>query len=232
MDQYYSEWTEDVIAKMWLMEQICPPDSDDAKEFITTFSNGDFTSSYMPKDAVGNYIEHYIGLVLEKCEFPYVPHPNGTQAFPDYAVSGEWIEVKSFDASSSPAFDILTYDRLINDLEAGEQGTLYADYIVLGYHYNDNGSFYIESANLYKLWEIVNYNFDYNGQKHIQLTNRGVIRPRGDLRANDKTTLPSFNDEYEFIAALYQDILTNNSEYEAERWLANVQNRTLVNDYR
>lgn len=230
MDRYYSEWTDDVIAKMWEMEQICPPDCDEAKAFVTTFSNEDFTAQYLPKDLVGGMLEYYIGMVLDKCNFPYIRHPNGTQAFPDYSVGDDWIEVKSFDANSAPSFDIVSYDRLVRDLENGIEGMLYSDFIVLGYQYDSStGSFYIESAVMYKIWQIVNYYIDNDGSRRVLTNTRGVIRPRSDLRPNDNSNQPSFADEYEFITALYKDVAETEGEHYAEQWLTNVQNR-LLND--
>lgn len=227
MDRYYSEWTENVITQLWLTEAVCPPDCNEAKTFIATFSNGEFSVYYLPKDAVGVYLEFYIGLVLEQCNFPYIPHPNGTQAFPDYTVGDDWIEVKAFDTNNAPAFDIITYHRLLRALSEGDYGVLYSDFIVLGYQYHDDNSMHIESAGMYKIWELVNCYIE-DGAKYVSVNSNGIIRPRGNLLLNDKSTPPAFEDEYEFVTALYNSICRDDGEYEAERWLAQVQENTLL----
>ena len=116
---------------------------------------GGIPAKYKGKDALGDLLQEWIGEWLRQKNFYFRTRAN-TQEFPDFLlcdndVSG-FLEIKTFNASATPAFDIANFDSYNKSLLIKPE-RLDADYLILGYKMVDS-VLSIENVWLMKVWEI------------------------------------------------------------------------------
>lgn len=225
MDQYYDDTTDDIIAKLWDLNFISPPDSEEIKiRFRNTFGNEIYEMNKLNKDSIGSMMEDYMSFVFEDLGYSYIHHPNGSQNFPDYEIYNNWLEIKTFSDEYAPGFDLLSYTKLVSELPI-IPGTLYADYLVLTYHF-EGESFYLSSARMYKIWELCKAAYDDDGKKIIAFIQDGNCRPRSDIKSDIKTQ-SHFNDDIDFVVSMSNNIALSEGREYADRWLDFVRENVL-----
>ena len=116
---------------------------------------GNISVKYDGKDAVGHLLQEWIAEWMRSKNYYFRTKMN-TQEFPDFLLSEsdtrDFLEVKTFHANESPAFDIANFDSyctsLLNVPERIEAG-----YLILSYTM-ENSELKINNIWLKKVWEI------------------------------------------------------------------------------
>lgn len=110
------------------------------------------------KDAVGHLIQEWLFDWCKANNFT-IRKNTQTQSFPDYFITNslgniDFLEIKNFHLTASPAFDVADFYALIETLPNNIEKLL-ADYLVFGYELNNNGDLTIPRVWKLKIWEIV-----------------------------------------------------------------------------
>ena len=75
---------------------------------------GNITAKYNGKDAIGDLLQEWLGEWMKSKNY-YFRTKENTQEFPDFLLSEsdtkDFLELKTFNANASPAFDIANLDR-------------------------------------------------------------------------------------------------------------------------
>lgn len=179
------------------------------------------------KSALGDILQEWLKNWLDSEHIYYRVNPN-TQEPPDFYLSDsddkDLLEVKVFDYSASPNFDVANFDTYIRALIDKPQ-KINSDYLIMGYELND-ASLTIKQIWLKKIWEICRSSnkFPINTQcKQGKIYN---IRPATWYAT--KPTYPTFQSRTEFMQALnstinaYQHL---SSEIDKNSWLNTVADK-------
>lgn len=107
------------------------------------------------KSAIGNLLQEWLGAWMQQNGINFRTDKN-TQVFPDFYLGdnneSNLLEVKTFDYSVSPNFDVAPFDAYVDSLKT-KPYRLDADYLILGYTLED-GILTIKDIWLKKIWEI------------------------------------------------------------------------------
>ena len=104
------------------------------------------------KDVMGGLLQSWISAWFKSRSYEVEPNPD-TQKFPDFNFSnGMKIELKTFNALASPAFDIANFNSYVQSLLKMPE-RLDFEYLVLGYK-SVNTSVSIEKVWAKKVWEL------------------------------------------------------------------------------
>jgi type II restriction enzyme len=127
-------------------------------EKITSFSGnisftlGNRTVQLETMDIVGGAIQEWFGDWLKYHKFQFTT-PTNTQSFPDFILGPtDYLEVKCFNFSAGPAFDIANYGAYIESLLINPE-RLDATYLIFGYSMT-NKVIKIEEIWMKNIWEI------------------------------------------------------------------------------
>lgn len=116
---------------------------------------GDVSVKYDGRDAVGHLLQEWVGEWMKSKNY-YFRTKENTQEFPDFLLtesdSDGFLEIKTFNASSSPAFDIANFTSYCKSLLNFPE-RLDAEYLILGYKM-ENGELKVDDIWLKKVWEI------------------------------------------------------------------------------
>lgn len=116
---------------------------------------GGISAKYKGKDAIGDLLQEWLGEWLKQNNFYFRTRIN-TQEFPDFLLNendiGGFLEIKTFNALASPAFDIANFDSYNKSLLIKPE-RLDADYLIFGYKMIDS-VLSIDNIWLKKVWEI------------------------------------------------------------------------------
>lgn len=148
--------------------------------------------------------------------------PANTQQFPDFYLDSKnlkssMLEVKAFNYSRSPAFDIANFESYCASLEH-EAYKLEADYIIFGYDMNPKGHIYIHDLWLKKIWEIAGTSARYPLKTQIKRNVIYNIRPAPNFKNNRPSV---FNNKEEFLKAIYDTLKDYRGLPAANKWLEN-----------
>ncbi len=176
-----------------------------------TFDFGDVNIIVKQKDVVGNIIQEWVQGWLEKNEIEYAPSEN-TQMPPDFFLNPDdltkdLLEVKAFNRSASPAFDIADFRAYQREI-VEQPYMLYADYLIFGYDMDDNGIVTIKDLWLKKVWEITRRM--ENWPLNLQVKNNVVqkIRP-GVWYSTRPRDFMIFRNVEDFVSAVEQTVWQN-----------------------
>ena len=176
-----------------------------------TFDFGDVNIIVKQKDVVGNIIQEWVQGWLDKNDIEYAPSEN-TQMPPDFFLNPDdltkdLLEVKAFNRSASPGFDIADFRAYQREIIA-QPYMLHADYLIFGYDMDDNGIVTIKDVWLKKVWEITRRM--ENWPLNLQVKNDVVhkIRPGVwySVRPRDFTMFRNIED---FLSAVEQTVWQN-----------------------
>jgi NgoBV restriction endonuclease len=116
---------------------------------------GGISAKYNGKDAIGDLLQEWLGEWLKQNNYYFRTRVN-TQEFPDFLLNendiGGFLEIKTFNALASPAFDIANFDSYNKSLLIKPE-RLDADYLIFAYKMIDS-VLSIENIWLKKVWEI------------------------------------------------------------------------------
>lgn len=116
---------------------------------------GGISAKYNGKDAIGDLLQKWLNVFLKQQNF-YFREPAHSQAFPDFLLSessnSDFLELKTFNAEASPAFDIANFDSYYTSLLTIPE-RIDADYLILSYKMVDT-QLSIDNIWLKKVWEI------------------------------------------------------------------------------
>ncbi|MDR2457406.1 MAG: NgoBV family restriction endonuclease [Clostridiales Family XIII bacterium] len=175
------------------------------------------------KSAVGNLLQEWLGAWMVNKNIYHRTNPN-TQEFPDFFLStsntSNLLEVKTFDFSKAPNFDIANFDAYVRSVMT-KSYRLDADYLILGYILT-NSRLKIENIWLKKIWEITCSSKKYALKSQVKQEKIVNIRPY-----NFKTMSQGFQPfatRLDFINAVKQTL----EQYQmrtvsANDWLSAVQ---------
>lgn len=116
---------------------------------------GGVSARYNGKDAIGDLLQEWFGQWLRQNNFYFRTRSN-TQEFPDFLLTEDdrsgLLEIKTFNANATPAFDIANFDSYNKSLLVKPE-RLDADYLVFGYKMVDS-ILSVDNLWLMKVWEM------------------------------------------------------------------------------
>lgn len=184
------------------------------------------------KDLIGGILEQVVFSIL-KNNGMNIEKNKASQTFPDYIVDEkENLELKCFDLSRGPNFDLFNFGSMFESLTTDPQLRLLADYLILGYIFDENtNSFKVEKMYFRKLHEICSKRETSKNTDQLNLplkcqVKRGIIynvRPVFDfnLKPNDPKVI---KNEEELIRLIAECQFKVNPSFNKKEWLSKVLN--------
>lgn len=190
---------------------------------------GDISAKYKGKDAVGDLLQEWLSAWLTQKGF-YFRQPSNSQEFPDFFLSErnnmDFLELKTFNAEASPAFDIANFDSYCTSLLTIPE-RIEADYLILSYKMN-NGELSIDDIWLKKVWEITSP----SGQDPIklQVKRNQIYNLRPCTWYSKRLKYLPFTDKKTFLQAIADthDLYQQCYQYK-ENWLDKVAEKYFEN---
>lgn len=190
-----------------------------------TFDFGSIQTTIKQKDVVGNIIQEWMQSWLQKNNIEHSPNPN-PQMPPDFYLDNDdktqnLLEIKSFDASKNPNFDIADFKMYEKEIIKSPY-MLNTDYLIFSYKMDDNGEVKIENLWLKKVWQITRP--AKNWPLNLQVKNDVVhkIRP---ATWYSKRAIQPFKSLVDFLSAVEQTVYQNpDTHNESGQWKNNFLN--------
>ncbi|PER14577.1 restriction endonuclease [Bacillus cereus] len=184
-----------------------------------TFHLGNTRVQINTTDTVGVTLQAWLKQWLIDNDI-YFYEPTNTQEFPDFFLNNidphcHMLEVKAFNYSNSPAFDIANFDSYCTSL-VSQPHRLNADYLIFGYEMDSEGIITLNKIWLKKIWEIAGISAKYPLKTQIKKKIIYNIRPNSQFKKGKKTP---FSNKYEFITALYGTMMSYYDKETADQWL-------------
>ena len=194
------------------------------KEGRITFSLGSINIQVKQKDVVGNLLQEWVEGWMKSREIEFQPNPN-SQMPPDFFLLPDnheknLLEIKAFNASGSPGFDIADFRAYEEEL-IEKPYMLDVDYLIFGYKMDENGIVTVKDVWLKKVWEITRSmdNWPLNLQVKAGVVHK--IRPGVWYR---KTQFDMFQSKEHFLSALEQTVWQNpKTREESSTWMGKFQ---------
>lgn len=188
---------------------------------------GNISAKYNGRDAIGDLLQEWISKWLESKNYYYRTKGN-TQEFPDFLLDEKdnigLLEIKTFNADASPAFDIANFNSYSKSLLVSPE-RLDADYLILSYKMK-NAELSIGNVWLKKVWEISGT----SGANPINLQTK--YKQPYNLRpvkwySSRKTTNKPFKGKLEFVEAIAETHkkYSQESKSYSKNWLKNVKDK-------
>jgi len=183
---------------------------------------GGISAKYNGKDAIGDLLQEWLGQWLRQNNFYFRKHPN-TQEFPDFLL----LEIKTFNANATPAFDIANFDSYNKSLLIKPE-RLDADYLIFGYKMVDS-VLSVDNLWLMKVWEMA----ETSGANPINMqTKNGQpynLRPIKWYAKIPKNK--PFADKIIFLNAIAETLqkYSHSTGSYSENWLENVKAKYFEN---
>lgn len=195
----------------------------DARGSVMMELNGT-TVQIKTTDTMGNNIQEWLNQWFEENDI-YHRLPRNTQNFPDFYLANETftglLEVKSFFASRSPAFDVANFDSYWQSLRMSPF-RLDADYLIFAYDLVE-GSLMVRQLYLKKVWQMTGPARDF--PLKCQIKNGQIYNIRPNSFNSERTVFRSFSSKEEFLVAIYRTLLsTTHRAGETRGWLQQVIN--------
>jgi len=186
---------------------------------------GGFKAKYNGKDAIGNLLQEWLKEWLLRNNY-YFRIKNNTQEFPDFLLSendnSNMLEIKTFNADASPAFDIANFDSYCTSLLVKPE-RLDADYLILSYSM-EKSELKINNIWLKKVWELTSR----SGPNPIKLqTKRGQIyNIRPCTWYSKKLKYKPFKTREEFVTAISEThVKYPQCDGYKKDWLTNIRKK-------
>ncbi len=184
---------------------------------------GNITAKYNGKDAIGDLLQEWLGEWFKSKSYYFRTKAN-TQEFPDYLLSesdtSDFLELKTFNAEASPAFDIANFDSYCTSLLKIPE-RIDADYLILSYKMVDS-QLSIDNVWLKKIWEMTSP----SGKDSIklQVKRNQIYNIRPCTWYSERLKFLPFTDRLSFINAIAE---THNQYPQCDKykdnWLQNVK---------
>lgn len=181
-----------VLEKELLNKEIKVSISVDGKTILSGFKN---------KDIIGSILQSTVFQILKMNNID-IRENEKTQEFPDFFSSKELIEVKCYDSSHSPAFDVANFEALVSSLTEDPKKRINARYLVFGYEFDDKeSSFKVTKMYDKKLHELCSKrNAESKGQLNLPLKCQVKRSTIHNIRPINSFDLPD-NDQRVFKTA-------------------------------
>ncbi len=176
-----------------------------------TFEFGDVNIIVKQKDVVGNIIQEWMQGWFDKNGIEYAPSEN-TQMPPDFYLNPDdrtkdLLEVKAFNRSASPGFDIADFRAYQREIIA-QPYMLHADYLIFGYDMDENGIVTIKDVWLKKVWEITRRMTNWPLNLQVKKNVVYKIRP-GTWYGTGAKDFAIFRSMEDFLSAVEQTVWQN-----------------------
>jgi len=185
---------------------------------------GGISAKYNGKDAIGDLLQEWLGEWMKQKNFYFRTRAN-TQEFPDFLLEeddkGGFLEIKTFNANATPAFDIANFDSYNKSLLIKPE-RLDADYLILSYKMVDS-ILSIDNLWLMKVWEMAGT----SGANPVNIqTKNGQpynLRPIKWYAKNPKNK--PFEDKISFLNAISKTLhkYTHSTSSYGHDWLNRVK---------
>lgn len=175
------------------------------------------------KSAVGSLLQEWLGAWMTENNIYHRTNPN-TQEFPDYYLdssnNNNLLEVKTFDYSKTPNFDVANFDAYVRSVMT-KSYRFDADYLILGYTLN-NYALKIENIWLKKIWEITCPSERYALKSQVKQGKVVNIRPYNFK--NMSQGFQPFTSRLDFANAIKQTLTQYPlATFQAQEWFDTVQ---------
>ncbi|MCB9032941.1 MAG: NgoBV family restriction endonuclease [Chitinophagales bacterium] len=191
---------------------------------------GGISAKYNGKDAIGDLLQEWLGEWLKQKNFYFRTRVN-TQEFPDFLLAENdksgFLEIKTFNANATPAFDIANFDSYNKSLLVKPE-RIDADYLIFGYKMVDS-VLSVDNLWLKKVWEIAGT----SGTNPVNMQTKNSqpynLRP---IKWYAKTARNKpFANKTEFINAISQTLekYSHSTSSYSENWLKNVKEKYFEN---
>jgi len=183
-----------------------------------TFNLNGISIQIESKDSIGNMIQEWVQTWANNNNIFLEPNPN-SQEFPDFYLSqsnvDNLLEIKSFDYTKNPNFDLANFDTYARALLQTPQ-KLDADYIIFGYSLIGN-QLRINNIWIKKIWEITTSSANWSLRLQVKQDIIHNIRP-ASFNSNNARFLP-FNNKILFLEAI-QGVINqyNNLPHSNNTW--------------
>lgn len=164
---------------------------------------GGISAKYNGKDAIGDLLQEWLKEWFVHKDFYFRNHLN-TQQFPDFLLgdskSKDFLEIKTFNADASPAFDIANFDSYCTSLLIVPE-RVDADYLIISYRMIDS-ALSIDNIWLKKVWQMTSP----SGQDPVKLqVKRGQIyNVRPCTWYSSRLQYQPFESRRDFLLAISQ----------------------------
>jgi type II restriction enzyme len=162
---------------------------------------GDITAKYNGKDAIGDLLQEWLAEWMNSKNY-YFRTKHNTQEFPDFLLSEsdtkDFLELKTFNANASPAFDIANFDSYCTSLMTIPE-RIEAEYLIFSYKM-ENAELSIDNVWLKKVWEIASP----SGKDPIklQVKRNQIYNIRPCTWYSKRLKYQPFNNKKEFVKAI------------------------------
>jgi hypothetical protein len=191
---------------------------------------GGISAKYNGKDAIGDLLQEWLGEWLKQKNFYFRTRAN-TQEFPDFLLAEDdksgFLEIKTFNANATPAFDIANFDSYNKSLLIKPE-RLDADYLIFGYKMVDS-VLSVDNLWLMKVWEMAGT----SGANPVNMQTKNSqpynLRPIKWYAKTPKNK--PFANKTEFINAISQTLekYSHSTSSYSENWLENVKKKYFEN---
>lgn len=183
-----------------------------------TFNMANTSVTINTTDIVGNSLQSWLKQYFIDNKISFFENSN-TQKFPDFFLGSKefynMLEIKSFNYSKTPAFDIANFESYCDSIKQSPC-KIDADYLIFGYTMNSSGEIYIKDIWLKKIWEIAGTSNRFPLKTQVKRDMIYNIRPDGNFKQYNPST---YSNESEFIFAIYSTLKLYKDEYTADSWL-------------
>ncbi len=186
---------------------------------------GGVSAKYNGKDAIGDLLQEWLGEWLKQNNF-YFRQPTNTQEFPDFLLTEStnmgFLELKTFNAEASPAFDIANFDSYCTSLLTIPE-RIEADYLIFSYKMIE-AQLSIDNIWLKKVWEMTSP----SGQDPIkmQVKRSQIYNLRPCAWYSKRLKYTPFKNKNDFLNAISKtlDSYPQCNKYK-NNWLINVKQK-------
>jgi hypothetical protein len=190
---------------------------------------GGIKAKYKGKDAIGDLLQEWLAEWLNQNNYYFRQLPN-SQEFPDFllseSVNSGFLELKTFNADASPAFDIANFDSYCTSLLRIPE-RIDADYLIFSYKMID-GELSIDNLWLKKVWEMTSP----SGQDPIklQVKRNQIYNLRPCTWYSNRLKFEPFENKNDFLKAIAAtlDLYPQCEQYKKD-WLTIVKTKYLEN---
>ncbi len=190
---------------------------------------GGISAKYNGKDAIGDLLQEWLGEWFKLKNF-YFRQPFNSQTFPDFLLTDspniDFLELKTFNAYASPAFDIANFDSYCTSLLMIPE-RIDANYLIISYKML-NTELSIDNVWLKKVWEITSP----SGPDPIklQVKRKQIYNLRPCTWYSKRLIFQPFENKMDFLKALADTHnLYPQCEHYKTNWLENVKRKYFEN---
>ena len=162
---------------------------------------GNITAKYNGKDAIGDLLQEWLGEWMKNKKY-YFRTKKNTQEFPDFLLSEsdtkDFLELKTFNANASPAFDIANFDSYCTSLLTIPE-RIDADYLIFSYKMVSS-ELSIDNVWIKKVWEMTSP----SGKNPIklQVKRNQIYNIRPCTWYSDRLKFEPFSSKIDFLKAI------------------------------